>query len=126
MTVHEFIFSNNRRTRIVRHIIFWTCWYLYMACTQLRNQTPDVIGMKNFVIYQLAVSLNRVMLQIVFCYIIYVVIPYFLQKKKYWQFATLFILELIGEYWLTYLHTCGTILMCGCLSRCLTSTTLMQ
>lgn len=103
MTVHEFIFSNERHKRISRHVIFWFCWFMYMACTQLRNQTPDVIGMKNFIIYQLAVSLNRVMLQVVFCYItIYVIIPYFLQKKKYWQFIALFILALIGEYWLTY------------------------
>jgi hypothetical protein len=102
MTTHELIFSNDRRTRIVRHLIFWAGWYLYMACTQLRNQTPDVIGMKNFIIYQLAVSLNRTLLQIVFCYVtIYLVIP-FLQKKKYWQFGALFILAIIGEYWLTY------------------------
>jgi len=74
-----------------------------MASTQLRNQTPDVIGMKNFIIYQLAVSLNRVMLQIVFCYLtIYFLIPIFLQKKKYWQFSILFVLALIGEYWLTF------------------------
>ena len=103
MTMHEFIFSNGRRKRISRHLIFWLCWFMYMAGTQLRNQTPDVIGMKNFIIYQLAVSLNRVMLQMAFCYItIYVIIPYFFQKKKYWQFTTLFILTLIGQYWLTY------------------------
>lgn len=102
MTMHELIFSDNRRTRFVRHLIFWTCWLMYLACTQLRNQTPDVIGMKNFVIYQFAVSLNRVLLQIVFCYVtIYLVIP-FLQKKKYWQFTALIILAVIGEYWLTY------------------------
>lgn len=103
MTIHQFIFSKKRSIRIVRHVIFWTCWYLYMACTQLRNQTPDIIGTKNFVIYQLAVSLNRVILQIVFCYIVvYVLFPFFLQKKKYWQFFALFILTVIGEYWLTY------------------------
>lgn len=103
MTVHEFIFSNDHRKRILRHVIFWLCWFLYMASTQLRNQAPDVIGMKNFIIYQLAVSLNRVLLQIVFCYLtIYLLIPWILQRKKYWQFSILFILAVIGEYWLTY------------------------
>jgi hypothetical protein len=102
MSMRELIFSNERRTRIARHLIFWIGWYLYMACTQLRNQTPEVIGMKNFIIYQLAVSFNRVLLQMVFCYFtIYLAIP-FLQKKKYWQFTSLFILAMIGEYWLTY------------------------
>lgn len=103
MSMHEFIFSNDRRKRIYRHVIFWLCWFMYMACTQLRNQTPDVIGMKNFIIYQLAVSLNRVMLQVVFCYLtIYIIIPYFLYRKKYGQFIALFIFALAGEYWLTY------------------------
>lgn len=103
MTLHEFIFSEKRGTKIARHIIFWTCWYLYMAATQLRNQTPEVIGMKNFIIYQLAVSLNRVLLQIVFCYIIvYLVFPVFLHRKNYFQFAVLFILAFIFEYWLTF------------------------
>jgi Histidine kinase len=103
MSVHEFIFSNKRSIRIGRHITFWTCWYLYMACTQLRNQTPEVIGMKNFIIYQLAVSLNRVLLQMVFCYItVYILFPLFFVKKKYAQFTAWFILTVIGEYWLTY------------------------
>ncbi|HEX4375149.1 MAG TPA: hypothetical protein VHZ50_17720, partial [Puia sp.] len=66
MSMHELIFSGNRRTRIARHFIFWIGWYLYMVCTQVRNQTPQDIGMKNFIIYQLGVSANRLLLQIIF------------------------------------------------------------
>jgi sensor histidine kinase YesM len=101
--MHEFIFSHDRRKRIIRHILFWLYWLLYMACTQLRNQSPEVIGMKNFIIYQLAVSLNRLVLQIIFCYVVvYFLIPFYLQKRKYWQFSFLLAFFLFVIYWLTY------------------------
>jgi len=62
MTMHEFIFSDKRRIKISRHLVFWTGWFLYMVCTQVRNQSPETIGMKNFIVYQVAVSLNRLLL----------------------------------------------------------------
>jgi len=74
-----------------------------MVCTQVRNQSPEVIGMKNFIVYQLATSLNRIILQVIFCYIaVYFLIPHYLQKKHYIQFTVLFILFLFFMYWLTY------------------------
>ena len=103
MTIHDLLFSDDRRKRISRHLLFWSCWFMYMASTQLRNQSPEVVGMKNFIIYQLAVSLNRLLLQMVFCYtLVYFLIPCFLQKKRYWQFVLLFALFLYCIYWLTY------------------------
>ena len=103
MTMHEFIFSNKRSVKISRHLLFWTGWFLYMVCTQVRNQSPEVIGMKNFIVYQLATSLNRLLLQMVFCYTtVYFLVPRYLQKKKYVQFTVLLLLFLFGMYWLTY------------------------
>jgi len=103
MTMHEFIFSDKRRIKISRHLVFWTGWFLYMVCTQVRNQSPETIGMKNFIVYQVAVSLNRLLLQIVFCYgIVYFLIPEFLQKKKNIYFGVGLLLFLFGMYWLTY------------------------
>ncbi|HLY71801.1 MAG TPA: histidine kinase [Puia sp.] len=104
MTMHEFIFSDNRRIRIARHAIFWAGWYFYMVCTQVRNQTPEYIGMKSFIIYQLAVSANRILLQAIFCYfIVYCLMPHYLQKKKYKVFSITFIMVLFCFYWITYL-----------------------
>jgi sensor histidine kinase YesM len=103
MTMHEFIFSNKRRTKISRHVLFWIGWFLYMICTQVRNASPEDIGMKNFIVYQFATSLNRLILQIIFCYIVvYFLVPRFLQKKKYSQFTVLLLLFLYFMYWLTY------------------------
>jgi sensor histidine kinase YesM len=104
MTINDLIFSNERCIRITRHILFWFCWYLYLVTTQLRNISPEDIGMNNFIIYQLGVSANRLLLQIIFCYTtIYFLIPRFVQKKKYKLLITAFTLFLIGMYWITYL-----------------------
>jgi sensor histidine kinase YesM len=103
MSIHEFIFSNDRRTRISRHLIFWIGWYFYMVCTQVRNQTPQDIGMKNFIIYQLGVSANRLLLQIIFCYtMVYFLVPRYLQKNKYKAFSIALIAVVFCFYWITY------------------------
>lgn len=103
MTMHEFIFSNNRRIKIARHVIFWFGWLVYMICTQVRNASPDDIGMKNFIVYQFATSINRLLLQMVFCYVlVYFLVPRYLSKKKYGQFTFLLLLFFVLIYWLTY------------------------
>ncbi len=36
---HEFVFSNKRNIRVLRHTIFWLCWWLYfLLCYHLYNQ----------------------------------------------------------------------------------------
>jgi len=101
--MHHLIFSNDKSVRLARHGIFWLSWFLYLSCTQLRNQTPDEIGMKSFVIYQLGVSANRIFLQMLFCYpLVYIFIPRFFQKKKYFQFTLLISLLLFSMYLVTY------------------------
>lgn len=104
MIMHDLIFSMGKSERLNRHVIFWLSWFLYLSCTQLRNQTPDEIGMKSFAIYQLGVSANRIILQILFCYpFIYILIPRFFQKKKYTAFSIFLILLLVDMYWVTYI-----------------------
>jgi hypothetical protein len=101
--MHDLIFSNKRALKLSRHVIFWLSWFLYLSCTQLRNQTPDEVGMKSFVIYQMSVSANRVILQMLFCYpFIYILIPRFFQKKRYSTFIILLTLLLAAIYWVTY------------------------
>jgi sensor histidine kinase YesM len=103
MNMHHLIFSKERSARLSRHIFFWLTWFLYLSCTQLRNQTPDEVGMKSFIIYQMGVSSNRIFLQMLFCYpFIYILIPHFFQKKRYASFAVLLLLLLITMYWVTY------------------------
>jgi Histidine kinase len=104
MNMHDMIFSNKQSRRLSRHIIFWLSWFFYLSCTQLRNQTPDEVGMKSFVIYQMSVSANRVILQMLFCYpFIYILIPGYFQKKKFSIFAILLTLLLAATYGVTYI-----------------------
>jgi hypothetical protein len=104
MNMQSFIFSGKTSVRVARHVVFWLAWFLYLSCTQLRNQTPDTVGMKSFVIYQMGVSANRIFLQMLFCYpFIYILIPRFFQKKKYPAFALWLSLLLISIYWVTYI-----------------------
>jgi Histidine kinase len=104
MNLHDFIFSKKRSVILGRHVTFWLCWFLYLSCTQLRNQTPDEVGMKSFVIYQLSVSANRILLQMLFCYpFIYILIPAFFQKKKYAAFYILLVLLLLVVHRITYI-----------------------
>ena len=103
MNIHELIFSKERSVRLARHVIFWLSWFLYLSCTQLRNQTPDEVGMKSFVIYQMSVSVNRIILQMLFCYpFIYILIPRLFQTKKYAAFFVSLALLLAALYWVTY------------------------
>ena len=103
MTMHDFIFSGERNPRWSRHFIFWLCWFLYLSCTQLRNQSPDEIGLNHFIIYQLGVSANRVLLQMLFCYpFIYLIMPAFFQKRKFKEFAIVTGIFIIAMYWVTY------------------------
>ena len=103
MTLQELIFRDDRYGKFRRHFIFWSVWFIYLSCTQLRNQTPDEIGIRNFIVYQLGVSANRVLLQMAFCYpFIYWVIPRFFLKRKFIGFAMLTAGMLFGIYWLTY------------------------
>ena len=103
MNMHQLIFSKERSIRLSRHIIFWLSWFFYLSCTQLRNQTPDEVGMKSFTIYQMSVSVNRIFLQMLFCYsFIYILIPRFFQKNRYVSFSILLFLFLAAMYWVTY------------------------
>lgn len=105
MTMQELIFSNERKTRLSRHCIFWLCWFLYMALTTLRLRSPEEIGVKGFILYQLSISTTRILLQIFFCYfIIYFFLPIFLKKDSYRRFAFASILLLFCLYGVSYLY----------------------
>ena len=105
MTMNDLIFSNDRNKRLTRHFIFWLCWFLYMALTTLRLRSPEEIGVKGFILYQLSTSTTRIILQIFFCYpIIYFFLPKFLKKDNYRRSAFACIVLLFCCYWISYLY----------------------
>jgi hypothetical protein len=105
MTIKELIFSNERNMRLSRHLIFWLCWFLYMALTTVRLRSPEEIGVKGFILYQLSVSTSRIILQIFFCYtIVYFFLPKYLKKDNYRRFSFACILLLFCCYGISYLY----------------------
>lgn len=88
MSLHNFIFSNERRHRVTRHVAFWLCWLLFASATQLTGLGAiPLVTIKDKILYQLARTLSRVPPQIFFCYTtVYLLVPLFIPKRKYLQF----------------------------------------
>lgn len=87
MTLYPFVFSNNPKYRVSRHVLFWVLWILYytVESTIARSQKYD-LGLSFFS------SLTEVTIttpmDIVFCYaIIYFLLPRFLFRGQFFTLA---------------------------------------
>src|SRR5215216_4004790 len=86
MTLYPFVFSNNPKYRVTRHVLFWLLWILYytIESTVLRSQKYDLS--LSFFSSLTEVTITTPM-DIAFCYgIIYFLLPRFLFRG---QFLTL-------------------------------------
>ena len=95
MKESRFIFSNERKYRIRRHLVFWIAWWLFMSLLYARF-VPTADGLP----YQVAVSLVDALLympaHMFFTYsIILFVIPRYLVKGKYIFSAALVLLACV-------------------------------
>ena len=106
MQWHEFVFSNQPRHRNRRHLVCWLLWWIYIVFTIFFTQeiAPRGPGTNAFyqhqpglnelgyLRYSLLVSIKSFLLlftHLFFCYaIIYILLPNFLLKKKYWPLIT--------------------------------------
>ena len=116
--MHDFIFSNNKRTRQLRHILFWTMWWMYFygtrflypkaflpghkavakmrvdnASNTLRQYGDYVGGTHVWSLSEFVRSLLMVSIHIAACYIVvFFLLPKFLLKSKYFLFTALLLL----------------------------------
>jgi Histidine kinase len=107
MNVYPFIFSNNPKFRIARHILFWTSLILYDTIFVTLSWSKYFPFSKIF-FTNLFVEISSFPLDMIFCYsIIYFFIPRYLFKGKYivmvllWLlFSLLFVMffRLHGQY----------------------------
>ena len=110
MNLHDFIFSNDRRHRLTRHITFWLCWLVFSGCVQLTGLTPKETTWKFLVLSQPVRAFNRLIPQLLFCYfIVYFLVPRFIPKKKYKSFAFYLLLSVLSLFLITYLWFYGII-----------------
>jgi LytS/YehU family sensor histidine kinase len=93
VTGYEFIFSNERRYRLTRHLSFWIFFCISRIFLNLNPGKPDDVFTLSSYNYALAYTIGYTPVSMFSIYIfIYVLVPRYLQKKKYLSFiiASLF------------------------------------
>jgi len=83
----NFIFSEKKSVRIKRHLLFWTCWWLYFGILHAVNPfgKPDISFFRNLPFTTLESLLLLFPQIIITYYMIYFILPNYLLRNKYWQ-----------------------------------------
>lgn len=87
MQWHELIFSEDRKLKTVRHVVFWTAWWLYfLLCYFLLNQPlPKGKIQPGYLKIDHLLPLKTILLLILYaiaCYwMIYILFPYLIKNK---------------------------------------------
>ena len=106
MTMHDFIFANDRRHRLSRHFCFWVGWYLFSGFVQISFNANDSIapkGLTDIILFQLSRSGSRLLGIALFCYFItYFLVPRFTRTGKFKQFIVFFFLSTLSLYVISY------------------------
>lgn len=107
---HEFVFSNERKTRCLRHFVFWLMWWVYYSIVfflyQLPQQpnSPGYYNYANFNSLIILKSLLLVLLQgVVTYYLIYFLLPRYTLKKNWFRLFAGFLLLALLIITATYL-----------------------
>lgn len=96
--MRDFIFSNEKKYRIKRHIIFWIACYFFMVATAPPKITGSLNGISGdgFIRFYEMVSIRiffHLACQMIFCYpLLYFLVPAYFWKKKYFKFICMFLL----------------------------------
>jgi len=105
MRWHDLVFSNQPRHRNRRHLVCWLLWWLYIVFTIFFTQENlsgnTGVGLYHhqpglnelgYLSYSLLVIIKSFLLlftHLFFCYaVIYILLPNYLSKKKYWHLVT--------------------------------------
>jgi sensor histidine kinase YesM len=90
MSWHNFVFSEERGTRIRRHLTFWLLWWIYFAATyyyyiQVGLQKIDFGNLSSILILK---TFLLILVHILSCYaFLYILLPGYLLKTKYLSLA---------------------------------------
>ncbi len=87
MTLYPFVFSNNPKYRVTRHVLFWVLWILYFTIESTIGRSQKYPLSLSFFSSITEVSITTPM-DIIFCYtIIYFLLPRFLFKGDFLKLA---------------------------------------
>ncbi len=87
MTTHSFVYSNNPRYRLFRHVLFWIVCIGYFVMINIWRGGYSYIGFSAFFKYTVIELMVLLSVDVIFCYsVIYFLIPKMLLKEKYLSF----------------------------------------
>ncbi len=106
---NKLIFSDERKYRISRHLLFWSCYWIYFGFLHAANSygASEIMYFNNLP-YTLTESLLLLIPQLVIAYpMLYFILPRYFLKKKYvegflfalvlWMFTGLITLFMVGN-----------------------------
>lgn len=100
MTLYPFVFSNNPRYRVARHVLFWSLWILYYTIEATISRSPKY-GLDTRFLSSLAEVAMTTPLDIAFCYtIIYFLLPRFLFRGQFIMLAAGWLLCALGVFFI--------------------------
>ena len=91
--MYSFVFSNNIKFRLLRHVAFWLSWFTYFITIYSLRPGSSIIGFGSFLQYTIAEMFILMSVDIVFCYaVIYLLVPRYLIKGRYILFLVLLVI----------------------------------
>lgn len=94
--MYSFVYSNNIKYRLFRHIVFWVAWISYFITLYVLRPGVYYIGFRSFLSYTILETLIVMSIDIVFCYtVMYFLVPRYLIRGKYILFFFLLIVFIL-------------------------------
>src|SRR5690349_6377026 len=116
MNLHDFIFSNDWRHRLSRHLSFWIGWFLFSSIAQISftgNDPSALKSLSNIIVFQVVRSSSRLLSISLFCYfVVYFLVPQFMKQGRFRQFVIFLFLAALSLYVISYgcLYLCVNVL----------------
>ena len=94
--MYSFVYSNNIKYRLSRHIAFWLAWISYFITIYVLRPGAYSIGFSSFLAYTILETFVVMSIDIIFCYtVMYFLVPKYLIKGKYFLFVLLLVIFIL-------------------------------
>jgi len=94
--MYSFVFSNNIKFRLLRHVAFWLSWFIYFITIYSLRPGSSFIGYNTFLQYTIIEMAILMSVDIVFCYsVVYLLVPRYLIKGRYILFFLLLMIFMV-------------------------------
>jgi Histidine kinase len=94
--MYSFVYSNNIKYRLSRHIVFWLAWISYFITIYVLRPGAYSIGFSSFLAYTILETFVVMSIDIIFCYtVMYFLVPRYLIKGRYFLFVLLLVVFIL-------------------------------